>query len=146
MGCLFEPSQNFHISQMGFSSTQVWLCLAWPLPTLFFWLAEYFARRRRVTAEGSEGTDGMLSEPLLSPMRPTTRELIQPGSCRVMCASLEHSIPHLRCKAQAGGLGKVMDLVARHHPTDILMIHPKVKDLTYRCLPAESGDIVFFCR
>ncbi|CAL1160984.1 unnamed protein product [Cladocopium goreaui] len=119
-------------SGVPFPVISVWLCLAWPLPTLFFWLAEYFARRRRVTAEGSEGTDGMLSEPLLSPMRPTTRELIQPGSCRVMCASLEHSIPHLRCKAQAGGLGKVMDLVARHHPTDILMIHPKVKDLTYR--------------
>ena len=115
-GAFLNQGKNFTSLQMGFSSTQVWLCLAWPLPTLFFWLAEYFARRRRVTAEGSEGTDGVLSEPLLSPMRPTTRELIQPGSCRVMCASLEHSIPHLRCKAQAGGLGKVMDLVARHSP------------------------------
>ena len=46
----------------------------------------------------------------------------------MMLASLEHSLPHLKCKAQAGGLGKVMDLVARHHPTDILMIHPKLKE------------------
>ena len=65
---------------------------------------------------------------------PEERELVQPGSLRVMLASLEHSIPHLGCKAQAGGLGKVMDLVARHHPSDILMVHPKVKDVIYRCL------------
>lgn len=44
----------------------------------------------------------------------------------MILASLEHSLPG--CKAQAGGLGKVVDLVARHHPTDILMVHPKLKE------------------
>ena len=37
-------------------------------------------------------------------------------------------MPHLGCKATAGGLGKVMDLIARHHPTDILMIHPEIAE------------------
>lgn len=60
-----------------------------------------------------------------------------------MLASLEHCIPNAGgkpCKAQAGGLGKVMDLVARHHPTDILMIHPKLGELKgqYRRLSAEK--------
>ena len=121
------------------SHNEVWLCLAWPLPALLFWLAEYCARRRRVTADGSEGPEANVEQALLSP-RPerTEREFnrLHPGRFRVMLASLEHSIPHLGCKAQAGGLGKVMNLVARHHPTDILMIHPKLKDLTYRRLPA----------
>ncbi|CAK0816915.1 unnamed protein product, partial [Prorocentrum cordatum] len=45
----------------------------------------------------------------------------------VLAASLEHSLPHLpKGKAIAGGLGKVMDLVARHHPTDIYMVHPMI--------------------
>lgn len=63
-------------------------------------------------------------------------KVLHPGRFRVIAASLEHSIPHLGCKAQAGGLGKVMNLVARHHPTDILMIHPKLQDVTYRRLSA----------
>ena len=94
-----------------------------------------------MTAEGFEGGDRSTDpeETLLSPRPPVEREFnrLHPGRFRVMLASLEHSIPHLGCKAQAGGLGKVMNLVARHHPTDILMIHPKLKDLTYRHLTAE---------
>ncbi|CAL1154275.1 unnamed protein product, partial [Cladocopium goreaui] len=120
-----------------FPVISVWLCFAWPLPALLFWFFEYCARRRRVTADGSDSGDRSMDpeEALLSP-RPqqVEREFnrLHPGRFRVMLASLEHSIPHLGCKAQAGGLGKVMNLVARHHPTDILMIHPKLKDLTYR--------------
>ena len=95
-----------------------------------------------MTADGSDSGDRSMDpeEALLSP-RPqqVEREFnrLHPGRFRVMLASLEHSIPYLGCKAQAGGLGKVMNLVARHHPTDILMIHPKLKDLTYRRLTAE---------
>ena len=58
-----------------------------------------------------------------------TRDTMQRDArFKVILASLEHSLPHLGCKAQAGGLGKVMDLVARHHPTDLLMVHPKLKE------------------
>jgi len=99
-----------------------------------------------VTAEGSEGTmDGTADLALLSPVSRTEREFtpFHPGRFRVMLASLEHSIPHLGCKAQAGGLGKVMNLVARHHPTDILMVHPKMKGLTYRRLPEILAPVLF---
>ncbi|CAK9064462.1 unnamed protein product [Durusdinium trenchii] len=114
-------------SQAPFPTLSLWLCLAWPLPALLFWLAEYCTRRRRVTtASGSSEGD---EEEVFVPMeveRESSR--IHPGQFKVILASLEHSLPHLGCKAQAGGLGKVMDLVARHHPTDLLMVHPKLKE------------------
>lgn len=135
---------------LNWENNEVWLCFAWPLPALLFWFFEYCARRRRVTADGSDSGDRSMDpeEALLSP-RPQQVERgfnrLHPGRFRVMLASLEHSIPHLGCKAQAGGLGKVMNLVARHHPTDILMIHPKLKDLTYRRLTAEICIWHFLC-
>ncbi len=77
---------------------------------------------------------------------PTEFQQVPPGRFILRLASLEHSIPQLsKCKAQAGGLGKVMELVARHHPTDILMIHPKLKQNSekgpmYRTLANESRE------
>ncbi|CAE7230916.1 mok11 [Symbiodinium natans] len=53
----------------------------------------------------------------------------RPGFFPVMLASLEHSLPHLaKGRATAGGLGKVVDLIARKHPSDILLVHPMLKE------------------
>lgn len=47
----------------------------------------------------------------------------------VLIASLEHSLPHLpSCRAVAGGLGKVVDMMARHHPTNTILVHPMVEE------------------
>lgn len=45
----------------------------------------------------------------------------------VLYSSLEFKIPGVPgAKANAGGLGKVTDLIARHHPGSIIMVHPMV--------------------
>ncbi|CAE8642404.1 unnamed protein product [Polarella glacialis] len=55
--------------------------------------------------------------------------VLQAGHFPVMLASLEHSLPHLpHARAVAGGLGKVIDLIGRHHPSDILMVHPMLAE------------------
>ncbi|CAJ1418441.1 unnamed protein product [Effrenium voratum] len=115
-----------------FPVLSLWLCLAWPLPSLLFWLAEHCARRRRVTNPISQGNGEAreLHETLLREEGASLPRLagLEGAEVKVMLASLEHSLPHLGCKATAGGLGKVMDLIARHHPTDILMIHPEIAE------------------
>jgi len=79
--------------------SKVWLCLAWPLPALLFWLAEHLARRRRMTTATGDGessavygdataeADALMS-PMASPMG-TPREFrrTQPSRFKVMFLS-----------------------------------------------------------
>ena len=135
-----DPSKLILDDGVPFPILSIWLCILWPLPSLLFWLAEFCARRRRVTTPIVE-EDGveLPSLPLLNISSDSstsaasdaerTRASDSTPHLRVMLASLEHSLPHLpSCKAVAGGLGKVMDLIAKHHPTDILMVHPKIAE------------------
>ena len=139
---LLDPSTLVLDDGVPFPIASIWLCFLWPLPSLLFWLAEFCARRRRITTPiVEEDTVELPSLPLLrpSPSNASVDEHAEGSSAcetsettsqlRVMLASLEHSLPHLpACKALAGGLGKVMDLIAKHHPTDILMVHPKLAE------------------
>jgi len=54
--------------------------------------------------------------------------LIVARTITVMYSSLEHQLPDLpKAGATTGGLGKVTSLIACHHPSDIIMVHPLLK-------------------
>ena len=150
---LVDPGALVLDDAVPFPILSIWLCMLWPLPSLLFWLAEFCARRRRVTTPVVEEDSVELpSLPLLNVSREslasdaeTNSESHTAPQLRVMLASLEHSLPHLpACKAIAGGLGKVMDLIAKHHPTDILMVHAKIGEddrELYSSLDTEEASI-----
>eukprot|EP00929_Paragymnodinium_shiwhaense_P031722 TRINITY_DN17710_c0_g3_i1.p1 TRINITY_DN17710_c0_g3~~TRINITY_DN17710_c0_g3_i1.p1 ORF type:complete len:1937 (-),score=531.64 TRINITY_DN17710_c0_g3_i1:89-5899(-) len=91
-------------------------CL-WVMPVVLYFVFDYWARLRKRVVEFGEHVG----------VAEGTKSMRNIESITVMCASLEHSLPQLpQAKATAGGLGKVMDLVARHHPTDLYMVHPMI--------------------
>jgi len=54
--------------------------------------------------------------------------LVTARTIKVMYSSLEHKLPDLpKAGATAGGLGKVTSLISCHHPSDIIMVHPMLK-------------------
>ncbi|CAK0867763.1 unnamed protein product [Prorocentrum cordatum] len=100
-----------------------WFCLFWLLPVVVYFLLDWLTQQRRRTFRGA---------PAL-PVVPTGPERGAAGGRAapaegpsVLAASIEHSLPHRNVKVIAGGLGKVMDVVAQHHPTEITMVHPAV--------------------
>ena len=115
------------------------LSLLWLVPVFIYWLLDFLlTRRRRTVRESSADVDDAAQSVLLQDDEPeesaggprinTFVGQTQPGYFPVMLASLEHSLPHLqKGRATAGGLGKVVDLIARKHPTDILLVHPMMK-------------------
>ena len=116
------------------------ICLSffWLIPVLVFWLLDFLLTRRRRTVHESGSEDNAAQALILqdetagvaldAPCTAFAQET-RPGYFPVMLASLEHSLPHLaNGRATAGGLGKVVDLIARKHPTDILLVHPMLKE------------------
>ena len=116
------------------------LALLWFLPVLLYWALDFVLTRRRRIVEEAESfsasqqsvqrTESELSN-VLSSSRNLADDFSQQGDhFPVMLASLEHSLPHLsKARATAGGLGKVVDLIARKHPTDILLVHPMLEEV-----------------
>ncbi|CAJ1433563.1 unnamed protein product [Effrenium voratum] len=115
------------------------LTLLWPLPVLLYWLLDFLLTRRRLTVQdtytnesGSQiAATGSGSEmPREQNLPGLTTVHDPPGYFPIMMASLEHSLPHLATgRATAGGLGKVVDLIVRKHPSDILLVHPMLAEV-----------------
>ena len=119
------------------------LAVVWVLPVLLYWGLDFIlTRRRRIVEEAMSLSASQQSiqrtESELSNVH-TNRHLTDNLSVRdvegdhfpVMLASLEHSLPHLaKARATAGGLGKVVDLISRKHPTDILLVHPMLEEVS----------------
>lgn len=104
------------------------LALLWGLPVFLYWALDFILTRRRITVEE---TDEPRSE---AEQREDLIEFSEGYASRegvpVMLASLEHSLPHLpKARATAGGLGKVVDLIARKHPSDIFLVHPMLQEV-----------------
>jgi hypothetical protein len=109
-------------SVVGIPVGAIILALCWLLPPLFYWLLDILTRQRKRTVY-------LRADPNLNDTDNTERDVDL--SCLegvvVMLASLEHSLPHKpKGRAVAGGLGKVVDLIARHHPTNIFLVHPMI--------------------
>jgi len=140
------------------------LSAVWVVPVLLYWLADFCTQPRRLVVQRGEAPPPLRRASLVSPeaaapcdtgMAPTppsssaaAADVVVPvraGGPVVLLASIEHSLPHLpQCKVVAGGLGKVMDIVARHHPSDILMVHPMVGEgegLSYGTEAVEEEDL-----
>ena len=97
------------------------LTLLWGLPVFLYWALDFILTRRRITVEETDGEPRSEAE--------TDVEFSGEG-VPVMLASLEHSLPHLpKARATAGGLGKVVDLIARKHPSDIILVHPMLEEV-----------------
>lgn len=111
------------------------------MPVLLFWILDFlltrrkrtfFSARQNVHRKGSTLANGRMS----------SEEIFSHGeSFGVMLASLEHSLPHLsKARATAGGLRKVVDLIARKHPTDILLVHPMLEEVVGQVEYGEAVD------
>jgi len=58
------------------------------------------------------------------------------GEHEVMLAALEHVVilpSGTKAKVTAGGLGKVVGLIAEQHPTNITMVHPMISEKSWSC-------------
>ena len=141
-----EPDMPFSADAPPVPTYSICLTLLWPMPVFIFWLLDFLLTRRRRTVRES-GTDitdmsnaAQLAQLLILrdesaegsqdvPSQNAFARETRPGFFPVMLASLEHSLPHLaKGRATAGGLGKVVDLIARKHPSDILLVHPMLKE------------------
>jgi len=62
----------------------------------------------------------------------STTLAIEPEGTEVLGASLEHVLPHKGVRASAGGLGTVLAILVRRHPTPITLVHPMMKGKDYK--------------
>lgn len=111
------------------------LCL-FAFSFLLLWGYAYIVHRRRHTV-----MRGLEPLPVESLQEEDDSIFELRRNLHVMCGSLEHSLPHLHnAKAVAGGLGKVIHMIGRHHPTRITMVHPMLNrsDLDYGDLEHEE--------
>ncbi|CAK0867768.1 unnamed protein product [Prorocentrum cordatum] len=114
------PDSNGLLSGPPLPRSTLWFCLFWLLPVVVYFLLDWLTQQRRRTFRGAPA-------PQAGPERGAADGLAAPAEGpSVLAASIEHSLPHRNVKVIAGGLGKVMDLVARHHPSEITMVHPAV--------------------
>ena len=112
-------------------SYSIILAFVWVLPVLAYWAVDLLLTRRRRTLFSARQSVHRKGSKLAHGRR-LSKEIFSRGeqSFTVMLASLEHSLPHLsKARATAGGLGKVVDLIARKHPTDILLVHPMLEEV-----------------
>eukprot|EP00929_Paragymnodinium_shiwhaense_P027907 TRINITY_DN16274_c0_g3_i1.p1 TRINITY_DN16274_c0_g3~~TRINITY_DN16274_c0_g3_i1.p1 ORF type:complete len:2002 (+),score=497.55 TRINITY_DN16274_c0_g3_i1:86-6091(+) len=112
-------------------------CLCWCVPALLYWLLDSLTNtRKRIVLRGDACSSA--SATATSPRRRLAQDsmrapLVTAGQHqvfrhKVLLASLEHALPHLpKASVTAGGLGKVVNLISKHHPTDIIMVHPMVR-------------------
>lgn len=133
--------------------------ILWPFPALLYDRWQFFVRKRRrlvLSRAGdsfcvfdgedagidSPGTrvglsDGIGTSDGLGSGQASLNANDAPGidegrlPVSVLYSSLEHKIPGLpRASGVVGGLGKVTSLIANHHPTDIIMVHPMLDSTT----------------
>lgn len=118
-----ESQQNetdgtfFEKESPPFPILSIALCAVWWMPPFFYWLIEYVVSLRK--------RDVFVRKEVAAEKDPVKDFRTNVEGVLVLAGSIEHNLPHMpSAKVVAGGLGKVMDLVARHHPTDIIMVHP----------------------
>jgi len=111
------------------------LCCMWYCPVLLHWLQE---RLDPIAWKVGCGAPQLTDQKALAPPKTQAASAAQPPAnasnetdTALLLASLEHSLPHKGVHTVAGGLGKVMSLIARKHPVPITLVHPVLADSGY---------------